>query len=230
MSIAVLRLCKVNCLIDAVKIRFKKGDDEMKSNIFKSFTVLLAAILVLFSFEAIKASTRAVDLKTQSLAVKALSQKLQSDFANNAINVRFENAERYNVSKSQIGIKGTGICLLNAEGEQLPISFDVKINIAKFVVSNVAYDFVEPKMNLLGASGAEDMLTKDLLNKLSLDFKTTNIVISLDEVSGQDNLTPKNSITGAGEVRIGDFVWKKLEFNVSLDKGSIKKINYKLED
>ena len=202
----------------------------MKSNIFNSFTVLFAAILIFFNFETIEASAKALDLRTQSLAVKALSQKLQNDLSNNSVNVKFENAERYNVSKSQIGIKGTGICLLNANGEQLPISFDVKINTAKFVVSNVAYDFVEPKMNLLGASGAEDVLTKELLNKLSLDFKTTNIVISLDEFEGQNNLTAQNSITGAGEVRIGDFVWKKLEFNVSLDKGSIKKINYKLED
>lgn len=202
----------------------------MKLNTSKTFTLVLAAFLVLLSFESIQASSAALDSRTQNLAVQALSQKLQNDLANNSINVKLENAQRYNVSKSQIGIKGSGFCLLNADGEQLPINFDVKINTAKFVVSNVVYDFVEPKMNPLGASGAEDMLTKELLNKLSRDFKTTNIVISLDEVSGQDNLTPQNSISGAGEVRIGDFVWKKLEFNVSLEKGSISKINYKLED
>jgi hypothetical protein len=207
-----------------------KGDNEMKLNTSKTFTLVLAAFLVLLSFESIQASSAALDSRTQNLAVQALSQKLQNDLANNSINVKLENAQRYNVSKSQIGIKGSGFCLLNADGEQLPINFDVKINTAKFVVSNVVYDFVEPKMNPLGASGAEDMLTKELLNKLSRDFKTTNIVISLDEVSGQDNLTPQNSISGAGEVRIGDFVWKKLEFNVSLEKGSISKINYKLED
>lgn len=213
-----------------MKIGFKKGDVEMKLNNFKIFTVVLATFLILLSFETIEASAKVLDSRTQNLAVKALSQKLQNDLANSAVNVKFENAERYSVSKSQIGIKGSAICLLDENGEQLPINFDVKINTARFVVSDVAYDFAEPKTTLLGASGADDLLTRELLNKLSRDFKTTNIVISLDEVAEQNNLAAHNSISGAGEVRIGDFVWKKLEFNVSLDKGSITKINYKLED
>ena len=58
------------------------------------------------------------------------------------------------------------------------------------------------------------------MTQISKDYSTTNIVISIDGFDAARLASNQTKYEGTGEVRIGDFEWRKIKFNVVLDSQS----------
>jgi hypothetical protein len=187
----------------------------------------LLLVFFLFTFSATVATAKPGDAftkttlsadETYSIAARGLVKKMENDLVLNDIKVKFVKAERYAISKSQIGIRGEGSCQLGAEDNALPINFDVKINVNNRNIADVAYNFVEAEeageSNSLSEN--ETFVTRQLLEKIKADFKTENIVVAIDYLNENLNNGAK-AFTGAGEVRLGDMVWKKISFEVAAE-------------
>jgi hypothetical protein len=99
----------------------------------------------------------------------------------------------------------------------LPINFDVKINVNNKTLTDVAYNFVEAAEDTVESNSLsenESFVTRQLLEKIKADFKTENIVVAIDYLNENLNNGAK-AFTGAGEVRLGDMVWKKISFEIA---------------
>lgn len=194
---------------------------------FIRFNGLIIATVCLFAFTSAFAS---VGEKNNSLIVKNLSKKLQNDLALKSVTVQLKNVEEYRISKSEIGFKGDAVCILEDKNNQLPITFDAKLDAANQSLTDIVYDFVEP-VSEFAPSSNEEILMKELMKKISKDYKTDNIVIAVDGVENVSNVNNEKEFTGIGEVRIGDLVWNKVKFDVVLDvKNKLAtKVIYQLE-
>src|SRR6476620_11516489 len=90
-----------------------------------------------------------------TIATRGLSKKLQTDLVLKEISVKFNKAEQYFVSNTQIGLRGEGTCRLDGEANDLPINFDVKIDVTKHAAAEVNYVF----LNMEGGVDASSALT-----------------------------------------------------------------------
>lgn len=187
---------------------------------YKSFAIV--ALCLVFSATAVAAG------KNHQLVAENLSQKLQSDLANENVIVELKKVKEYKISKSEIGLTGDAVCVLRGDDQQLPIRFDVKVKTIDSSVSEINYDFVEAGFS---AAAGEEVLMKELMTRLSRDYKTGNIVIAIDSVENVEAATGEKKFLGAGEVRVGDLVWNRIKFDVVLDAETQKasKIVYKIE-
>jgi hypothetical protein len=193
------------------------------SKYFNSLKLLL--VFSLFIFGATGAAAKPKDVtsakailsvdETYSIAEKGLTKKMETDLVLTNIKVKFGKVERYSISKTQIGLRGEGSCQLGAEDNALPINFDVKINVNNRNIADVAYNFVEAEdaneSNSLSEN--ETFVTRQLLEKLKADYKTENIVVAIDYLNENQTIGAK-AFTGAGEIRLGDMVWKKISFEI----------------
>jgi hypothetical protein len=50
-------------------------------------------------------------------------------------------------------------------------------------------------------------------------------VISIDNLE-----TLENQLKGTGEVRIGDFEWRRIEFDAALNKKGVGTVKYKIQE
>ena len=204
-----------------------------KQNKFFGFKGFLLAIICFLAFSNAFAAFSTNKNSDYSIVVKSLSLKLQNDLADTSAVVKLTNVNEYKVSKSQTGIKGDAVCVLTAQNNQLPIRFDVKVDTGKQIISDIVYNFVNvenaPEFT---ATSTNEVLIKELMKQISKDYKTDNIVIAIDGFEDISKLNNRKEFTGIGEVRIGDFVWKKIKFDVVIgDKNQPgSKIFYKLEE
>lgn len=104
-------------------------------------------------------------------------------------------------------------------------------------VSNISYDFVEASVSTLPVAPAdyaptsnEEFLMRELMKQVSKDYNTDNIVLALDTVENSRISLDERVFTGVGEVRIGDFRWNKIKFDVAVDAdGKATKVVYDLK-
>lgn len=197
-----------------------------------SFGIILAILVLTFSgFTAVYAASGNSSEKTQMLAAQALLKKIQADLSNTDVRVKIDEANQYQVSDSQIGIKGNGVCLLESDAEQLPINFDVKIDAKNLSVADVEYSFANLAAETTATAAMEEAVTLKLLKQVAAEHKTSNVVIALDSLNVEKNPIGENRLTGTGEARIGDFEWRKIQVEVQLDgKGLIKTVGYKVQE
>ena len=191
---------------------------------FNHLRLLLVFFLFTFGASTVAAETKDTLAKavlnteeTYSIAAKGLTRKMETDLVLNNIKVKFLKVERYAISKSQIGLRGEGACQLSAEDNALPIHFDVKINAAAKNVVEVAYNFVEAEDAIEANSSVsenETYVTRQLLEKIKADYQTENIVVAIDFLNDRKLDNGAKTFTGAGEVRVGDLVWKKISFEI----------------
>ncbi|HEX8367950.1 MAG TPA: hypothetical protein VF604_05370 [Pyrinomonadaceae bacterium] len=187
----------------------------------------LLLVFFLFTFSVITATAKPKDVsaskamlgddETFSIAARGLTRKMETDLVLNNIKVKFAKVERYSISKSQIGLRGAGSCQLGEEDSALPINFDVKINVNNKNVADVAYNFVEAEEIVESNSMSENetFVTRRLLEKIKADFKTENIVVAIDYLNDKNLDNGTKAFTGAGEIRLGDMVWKKISFEIA---------------
>lgn len=168
-----------------------------------------------------------------SIAEKVLTKKMETDLVLNGVKVKFSKVESYTLPNSTIGLRGEGNCQLGAEDNPLPIHFDVKINAANRSATEVNYNFVEAsETNESAMSEVETVVTHSLMEKIKADYKVENIVIALDYVNeASSSVSTEKTLTGAGEIRLGDMVWKKITFDVIVDNQntSAAKVKYQIQ-
>ncbi|HLM03152.1 MAG TPA: hypothetical protein VK400_19020 [Pyrinomonadaceae bacterium] len=191
---------------------------------FRNLRLLLVFFLFTLGATAASANTKDVSApkamlsadETYSIAVRGLTQKMETDLVLTNIKVKFVKAERYAISKSQIGIRGAGSCQLGAEDNALPINFDVKIYVNNRNIAEVAYNFVEAAEDASQSdapSENETFVAQQLMEKFKADFKTENIIIAIDYLN-ENQTGGAKAFTGEAEVRLGDMVWKKISFEI----------------
>ena len=197
-------------------------------NLNKSFTNKIFIILVvgLMSFT----TSFAGENQRVSLVAAILSKKLQNDLALKGIEVNITNVREQKISQNEVKIEGNGVCVVKDKNDQLQLRFNAAFNTSKQIVSDIEYDFVEPAPAFAPSSN-EEILMQQLMKKISADYGTQNIVIAIDGYEDVSKLTSKKEFTGVGEVRIGDFTWNKIKFDVVLtpENTSASQIVYKLE-
>jgi hypothetical protein len=77
----------------------------------------------------------------------------------------------------------------------------------------------------------EEILMKELMKKISQDYKTTNITIAIDGFEQERISIDKNEFKGKGEVKIGEVEWNTISFDVVLDEDkNPTKIEYKIQN
>jgi hypothetical protein len=165
------------------------------------------------------------------LVTQNLSKKLQSDLADSNLTVKLNSVEEYEISGSEIGFKGSATCLLAKQNNQLPLEFEIKVNSANQNILDVKYNFVEAAAGVYSPTSNEEILMKELMTKISRDYKTENIVIAIDAVEKIENANDSDKFSGVGEVRINGMVWNKIKFDVVLDAQTRKanRVVYQVE-
>lgn len=184
----------------------------------KSF-ILTAAMLfgsvAAFGNNADVASAKGVSEETLSAIAGNLSKKLRVDLADNTATVKISDIERQQLSKNLVDFKGTAFCVLKSENNQLPIKFEAKINPQTQIVSDINYSFVEESAEYAPTT-TEEILMKELMKKVSVDYKTDSIVIAIDGFEVVPSADGK-VLKGNGEIKIGEVEWSKINFDVMLD-------------
>lgn len=202
-------------------------------NRHSQLTAFKSLVITFICFSAFSNVFAAIDNKQiKSLVVNNLQKKLKVDLADEKVAVKLNSVEQYTISKNQIGLKGNGFCLTTTESNELPMTFDIKVDSSNLSVTDIRYDFAEFTAATESApSSNEEILMKELMGKISQDYKTENVVIAIDGMEDISKLTNQKQFTGIGEVRIGTLVWNKIKFDVVFDNETSKatKIVYKVE-
>ncbi len=167
--------------------------------------------------------------KNQLLITQNLAKKLKNDLGSSVARVKLNSVEEYKVSADEVVFEGNAACILADGSDELPIRFEAKVNSLKNSVSKISYNFVESSASFAPTFN-EETLMKELMSKIKKDYRTENIVIAFDTVENIENITGERKFLGFGEVRIGDFVWSKIKFDVVLDAQTQKanKIVYQI--
>src|SRR5215204_2612018 len=183
--------------------------DLIKLNII----IIALALLAAFSIQA-DGSVKTDRYKTA--IVQKLTEKLRVDLADQSVQVKLNTVRDNEISKSEVDFDGRALAVVINDKTELPFQFTAKVNLNKQDIESVEYQFVEADTEF-APSMAEDSLMKELMTRISKDYDTTNIVISIDGFDTARLTSSETKYEGIGEVRIGDFEWRKIKFNVVLD-------------
>ncbi len=204
-------------------------------NGFGKLNILLVCLMALaaFSVQAKPGDSINANLKIErykNVIVQKLTEKLRVDLADKTVDIRISDVQNNQNSKNQIDFNGTALAVVNDDKTSLPFEFTAKVNLNNQRVEDVSYKFVEATSEF-APSLAEDTLMKELMTEISKDYQTTNIVIALDGFETNKPTPNEVNYEGTGEVRIGDFEWRKIKFNVRLDSQSqsATKVSYELQ-
>ncbi len=207
--------------------KFEEFSDMTEQiNSFTCKSLLFLVVCLVFSSSAL-----AIGENNYLLVTQNLSKKLQSDLADSNLTVKLNSVEEYEISGSEIELKGSATCVLAKQNNQLPLEFEIKVNPANQNVLDVKYNFAEAPADIYAPTSNEEILMKELMTKIRHDYKTENIVIAIDTVEKVEGTNDANKFSGVGEVRIGDMVWNKIKFDVVLDAQTRKanRVVYRVE-
>jgi hypothetical protein len=160
--------------------------------------------------------------KTQSIIVQDLSQKLKADLSDTNLQVTLTNFEESKLSGNLVAVRGEANCILTNDQTALPLTFEAKLNPLKQTVSDIKYNFLESAENSYAPSTDEEILMKELMKQIGADYKTEQITIAIDNFKALEMDNNQTGYKGTGEVKIGQMVWNKIDFNVVMnnDKSS----------
>lgn len=174
------------------------------------------------------AAAKAISEQTISVIAANLSKRLRADLADDAATVKINDIQREQLSKNTIDFKGTAHCLLGNKVSQLPIRFEAKINPQTQNISDINYTFIEETAEYAPTT-TEELLMKELMKKVSADYKTDSIVIAIDGFEIVQSADGK-TYQGIGEIKIGEVEWSKINFDVVLDAANkAAKIKYDIK-
>lgn len=185
-------------------------------------------LVIIFSVSAVYAGNiSAADNKSINLVARNLSAKLKTDLITDSVSVKFTNIEKNTVSNGEVVLKGDAIAVLPKEKTELPIKFEANVNPVDEVVNDVEYVFVESNY---APTTDEEILMRHLLKKIAADYKTENVVIAIDGFETENAAQNQKEYKGLAEVRVGEVEWKRIDFDVVLNKeNKAQKIEYKLQ-
>lgn len=187
-------------------------------NKFNKMNFWLAAIISVFLFTGF-ASAKVTYAKYGMIA-DGLTDQIRKDLSAKDLTVEITRASDLEISNGKQALFGDAYYVL--KNERTPIYFEVVINTVKNKVASVDYTFVENESRV-----SESFLQKLIIKKLGTDYKTKEIMISIDNLKKIDQTNGIEKYRGTGEVRIGSFVMNKIKFEVSLN-GESEQIIYKL--
>ncbi len=192
------------------------------------FTATNFLAILLLSVSAIYAGNLTVENdKALELVAKNLSVKLKTDLVSNNLSVKFVTIERNKVSNNEIVLSGDAFAVLPNEKTELPIKFEATVNPVKETVNTVEYTFIEDAAPV----NTEEILMNNLLKKIAADYKTENVVISIDGFATDELKASDKQYKGAAEVRVGELEWKKIDFDIVLNaENNAEKIEYKVKN
>ena len=205
-----------------------------RQNKFFGLKSLIAAVTLFFSTVAVSANNldiaaaKGLSEQTMSAIASHLSKKLQTDLADSSVTVTISDIEKQQLANNLTDVKGTALCLLKSESNRLPIRFEAKINARTHNVADINYSFVEENAEFVPTS-TEQVLMKEIMKKVSTDYKTDSIVISIDDFEIVETANGK-AYKGVGEIKIGEVEWSKIDFDVMLDgENKPAKIKYDIK-
>jgi len=196
--------------------------------------IIWGSVIYLLAFSGVFATNTTDGAKVNSnlkaasaLVVQNLTKKLKTDLVQENVLVKLGNIEQTAVSNNEIKLQGNATCVLSIEKTQLPITFEAKINLTRQSIDDIQYTFVE---NDYAPSSEEEILMKELMEQISQDYKTQEIVIAIDNFESSASDENKVQYKGIGEVRVGEVGWSKINFDVILNSDkTAAKIEYKLQ-
>ncbi len=175
--------------------------------------IIILALLAAFAMQA-NASVKTDRYKTA--IVQSLTEKLRADLSDQTVVVKLNDVRDNEISKSEAAFNGKALAVVTKDKTALPFQFTARINLNNQQIEDVSYQFVEAE-EVFAPSLAESNLMQELMTKISKDYDTTNIVISIDGFDAAQLTANETKYEGIGEVRIGDLEWRKIKFNVVLD-------------
>jgi phosphoribosyl-dephospho-CoA transferase len=187
-------------------------------------TRIIALIIIsVVSIVSVKANSANQD--SINIAVKGLSQKLQSDLALSKVNVKLGHVENQNISEDKVIVSGFGTV---QSAKNISVTFDVVINPVKRDVVEVNYDIVSP-VAVEPKSATENFLMKKVMSKIKDDYKTEQIVMAIDGFEAVKSIDGSTNYVGVAEIRVG-MEWNRIEFDVAGDSknGTASNIRYKV--
>jgi len=179
---------------------------------FRKLNIIII-VLAVFGVAAIEANANVKVDRFKSAIVQKLTEKLRVDLADQTVEVKLNDVRNGEISNARVDFDGKASAVVINDKTELPFQFTAQVNIAKQSIENIDYKFVEAGAEF-APSAAEDSLMKGLMTQISKDYSTTNIVISIDGFDTAQMTSGETKYDGIGEVRIGDFEWRKIKFNV----------------
>ena len=191
---------------------------------------ILIIILALLCACALQANASVKSDRYKTAIVQKLTEQLRADLADQMVEVKLNDVRDTEISKSRVDFDGKALAVVINDKTELPFQFTAQVNLSNQSVEDVSYQFVESNSEF-APSLAEDNLMKGLMTEISKDYKTTNIVISIDGFDTAQTANFQTKYEGIGEVRIGDLEWRKIKFSVVLDSknGTATRILYDVQ-
>ena len=191
---------------------------------------ILIIILALLFACAIQANASVKVDRYKTAIVQKLTEQLRADLADRTVEVKLNDVRDTEISKSRVDFNGKALAVVINDKTELPFQFTAQVNLSNQIIEDVSYQFIEANSEF-APSLAEDNLMKGLMNEISKDYKTTNIVISIDGFDAAQTTNFQTKYEGIGEVRIGDFEWRKIKFSVVLDSknGTATRVLYDVQ-
>ncbi|MGI9054260.1 MAG: hypothetical protein ACR2F2_00515 [Pyrinomonadaceae bacterium] len=185
-------------------------------------------LVLIFSVSTLFGANLTADKdKALSLLEQNLSKRLKAELLTENVTIKFTKVQQNELSNSEIYLFGDGLAVLPAEKTELPIKFKAEVNPVEEVVSDVEYTFVESNY---ATATDEEILMKHLLQKIAADYKTENVVIAIDNFETEKTTDDQKEFKGIGEVRVGEFEWKRIDFDVVLNNDNqAAKVAYQLK-
>lgn len=194
------------------------------------FTTNTLAIIALFLLSAVTAAAASAEKQIENLVARELGAKLRAELAVENVAVKIRALENRPNAAGEVDLRGRATAFVPQDDTELPLEFDAKIDLVRLDVARLNYQFVESLPDS-APSAVKENLMKELMTRFSADYRTTNVVISIDGFDAAEQSTGETAYEGVGEVRIGDLEWNKIKFNVKIDSQSRKvtKILYQFQ-
>lgn len=204
-------------------------------NILGKLNLIIFCLITFTTFTVQAKTNDEVYVKSEidrykNVIVQKLTEKLRADLSNNNVEVKLNSVQDSGIAKSRIEFDGKALAVVKNDVTELPLQFTAQINTSNRSVEDISYKFVEAESEF-APSLAEDNLMLELMTQISKDHKTTNITISIDKFDSARNSANQMQYQGVGEVRIGDFEWRRIEFNVTVNaqNQAAEKVLYNLQ-
>ncbi len=186
-------------------------------------TIIFGVIVSTFSAVNVNADGRKrvyslSAVKAKAVVASRMTVKLRSDLVNPNIKFQIRNVETYEVVEDQIIMKGDGFCVLTQSNDKIPVKFKTVIDANTQQASKIEYSFTDfEERSNYSPNTDEDKLMTALMNKLSKDFSTQDVVIAIDDTEGVSRSNSSKAYTGSGEVKLKNGNCKKINCTVELN-------------
>ncbi len=180
-------------------------------------------------------SPKTVVEKSYTVAVKHIKTELQNTFNDKSVDFKLTNLRQDKVDQKNIQVEGEGLAVFTVKQDNIPLHFSFSTDTNGVTVTNLDYEFLEADVAPTATNSndtpdkVESTLVREIMKQIHNDYKTTEIVIAIDDFQKVDPQT--NIYQGSGEVRVGGMIWKQIDFKIKLDDNNekAKVVNYKIE-